>query len=203
MSLVITFANRIIKNTFFISCLFSFSFPLFAVEITPYVGKIYGADFINNNGDDLSVENDNNLGLGIAWQDGPNGQGQVLITSASHEFETNTDNVTGNMDVIYAYFNGIAQFKQQDYITTVSLGLGGAYYDVENGSSSIFPSLTAALGTKYKIDDSLSFVTEIRSYITLTDEESDIFCQDNECIAEFESALWIETSLSVGVSYSF
>lgn len=191
----------IIKKTFVASCCL---LPLstMAIEITPYIGQMYGNDFAGDNNTELTVESGNSFGLGIAWQDTPNGMGQILLTSTSHDFDTNLGNKS-EMDVIYAHFNGVAQFRQQNYVTTVSIGVGGAYYDVANGHDDVFPSLTAALGTKYKIDDNLSIVTELRGYATLTDEDSDIFCQGDNCLAEFDNALWFETSISVGISYSF
>ncbi len=178
------------------------SFSSLALEVTPYLGYVFASDIIDANGEELTVEKGNSFGLGIAWKDGPNGLGQVLVTSTSHEFDTNIG-TTGNMDVIYAHFNGVAQFKQHNYITTVSIGLGGAYYDVEDGSDDIFPSFTAALGTKYQINQQFAFVTELRSYVTLTDEDNELFCQAGNCLAEFEDSLWIETAISVGVTYSF
>lgn len=177
-------------------------FSSFAVEVTPYLGNVFASDFVDASSEELAVEKGNSVGLGIAWKDGPHGLGQVLIMSTSHEFDTNTG-TTGNMDVIYAHFNGIAQFKQSNYTTTVSIGLGGAYYDVENGKDDIFPSFTAALGTKYQLSQQFAFVTELRSYVTLTDEDNELFCQADNCLAEFEDSLWIETAISVGVTYSF
>ena len=186
-----------------IACLFIFfSFSTLAVEVTPYFGKIYAGEINDMNGEELTIDDAESIGLGIAWNDGPNGQGQILITAASHDFDTTSD-TKGKMDVVYAHFNGIAQFRQRNYVTTVSIGLGGAYYDVENGSDDLLPSLTAALGTKYKIDNNFSVVTELRGYATLTDDDSELFCQNGSCVAEFDGTLWIETSISVGVSYSF
>ncbi|MGJ8694277.1 MAG: hypothetical protein ACSHW0_17545 [Thalassotalea sp.] len=185
-----------------ISLLFLTAFSSSAIEVTPYIGQIYANDFISQNDEVLAVEASKNFALGISWKDGPNGQGQFLFTSANHDFETNSGGV-GEIDIIYAHFNGIAHFRQHNYITTVSIGLGGAYYDVKDGKDDLFPSFTAALGTRYQIDKNLAVVTELRSFVTLTDDESDILCPNSVCLAEFENALWIQTSISLGVSYQF
>lgn len=187
---------------YFIAAFLLFPFSSFSIEITPYFGQMFANDFIDENDDELSVDSSDSIGLGIAWKDGPNGLGQILITSTKHDFDNNFGSKS-EMDVIYAHFNGVAQFRHQNYVTLVSIGVGGAYYDVDGGHDDVFPSLTAALGTKYQIDENFAIVTELRGYATLTDEDSDLFCQGESCLGEFDNALWFETSISLGVSYSF
>lgn len=186
----------------FATAAFLSAFSASAVEITTYGGKISANDFATDTQEELSVDAGDSFALGIAWNDGPNGQGQFLFTSTNHEFETSAG-TSSEIDVIYAHFNGVAQFRQQNYVTTVSIGLGGAYYDVKDGNDDLLPSFTAALGTRYKINENFAVVTELRGFVTLTDDDSDLFCPDDVCIAQFESSLWIETSVSVGVAYSF
>ncbi|MFT4724192.1 MAG: hypothetical protein ACI9YP_000589, partial [Colwellia sp.] len=62
------------------------------IEITPFIGKMFSADLINSqNGTDLVVTDDKNYGLAIAWQDSPNGQGQILLNTVSHDFISSSD----------------------------------------------------------------------------------------------------------------
>lgn len=172
-------------------------------EFTPWVGQMYSSDLKSvNSGDELSVSSDAHLGFSIAWQDTPNGQGQVLINAVSHDFKSDVDNETYSMDIYYVHFNGIAQFRQQRYVTTVSLGLGGTYVDTTGGED-LYPSLTAAIGTRYEFSDNISLVTELRSYASLTDEDSKLFCNGDDCVAEYDSAIWVDTAISVGIAYKF
>lgn len=172
-------------------------------EITPMVGQMFSSDLEGiTSGDATSVSDDSHIGFAFAWQDSPNGQGQILINSVSHDFESELDQQTHSLDIFYAHFSGVAQFRQQNYVTTVSIGLGGAYFDAEGGED-VYPSLTAAVGTRYEISNNIAIVTELRTYASLTDEDSDLFCKGDSCSAAFEGAVWIDTAISVGVAYKF
>ncbi len=173
------------------------------LEITPYVGQTFAADLSGIDGESqISIDSATNIGLSFAWQDTPNGQGQVLINAVSHDFSNDLNDQDYSLDVIYAHFSGIAQFRQRHYVTTVSIGLGGSYFDADGGEE-LYPSLTAAMGTRYEFSQNLSLVTEIRGYASIIDENDDLFCKDDICSAQFDDTLWIETSVSVGVAYKF
>ncbi|WP_440876461.1 hypothetical protein [Thalassotalea sp. PLHSN55] len=174
-----------------------------AVEITPYVGQMFSSDLRDGTSDtDLAVDSATSIGLGIAWQDTPRGQGQVLINYVSHDFENLAGDQEHSLDIIYAHFNGIAQFKQQNYVTTFSIGLGGAYMDSDLADD-IYPSATIAIGTRYEFSNNMALVTELRTYATLVDEDEQLFCANDSCAAQFDEALWYDTSISIGIAYRF
>jgi len=186
-------------------CIFTYSLTASSAdwEITPFVGKIFSSDITNYDGESsLSLNDSANYGIAVAWQDSPNGQGQILINHASHDFDSALDTQNYSLDVVYAHFNGIAQFRQQGYVTTVSLGLGGAYFDTDFGEE-LYPSLTIAFGTRYEFSDNLAFVTEVRGYASVVEEDNDLFCDNDICVAQIDDALWIETTISVGLAYRF
>jgi hypothetical protein len=186
-------------------CLSTSSFSTWSTdwEVTPFLGKIFSSDITDYDGESsLSLNDSPNFGIALAWQDSPNGQGQILINYASHDFDSALDNKNYALDVLYAHFNGIAQFRQHGYVTTVSLGLGAAYFDTDLGEE-LYPSLTVAFGTRYEFSDNIAFVTELRGYASVVDKENDLFCRDDVCAAQIDDALWIETTISIGVSYSF
>jgi len=179
--------------------------PAFAteVEITPFIGKMNGSDLtIPDSSTSISVDSATHFGIGIAWQESPNGQGQILINYASHEFQTGDENPTRSVDIIYAHFNGIALFEQRNYLTTVSVGLGAARFSSDGGSE-ISPSFTAAIGTQYKISNESSIVTELRGYASLMKDGDTLFCQNEVCAAEYDDSPWISTSIAIGYSYKF
>ena len=163
-----------------------------------FSSDLTGAD----SGDDIPVTDDLHIGLAIAWQDTPNGQGQILINTVSHDYRSDLDNETYSLDIYYAHFSGVAQFRQQNYVTTVSLGAGGAYFDTDVGEE-LYPSLTAAIGTRYELSENVALVTELRAYATLTDDDDNVFCYQDTCGAAFDGAVWMDTAISVGVAYKF
>jgi hypothetical protein len=151
---------------------------------------------------DITVSDDNNLGLSFAWQDSPNGQGMILVNRNKHYFTSDVDNLEQSIETVYAHFNGVAQFRQQHYVTTVSLGLGAAYVK-SNRNSATYPSLTAAIGTRYEFSRTLAFVTEARMYGSLTKNNDTLFCNSSACQAQFSNSIWLETSLSAGLAFKF
>lgn len=150
----------------------------------------------------IAIDDGNNYGFGIAWNDSPNGMGQVLFNFVSHDYVSGLDQQKHSLDITYGHFNGVALFRQENYVTTVSLGLGGAMFDT-GFNDKVYPSATISIGTRYEFSDKLAFFTELRSYGSLVDEEDQLFCQGDSCHAEFEDSLWLEANISVGISYRF
>jgi len=172
-------------------------------EITPFFGQMFSSDLLQaDEQSTLSVDSGTNIGIAIAWQDSPNGQGQVMINSVSHDFTSELDTTNHSVDILYTHFNGVAQFRQQAYVTTVSLGLGGAYFD-SLGGKKLYPSASVAFGTRYEFSENLSFVTELRGYASLVDDEDNIFCQEDICSAKFDGSLWIDSTISIGIAVKF
>lgn len=172
-------------------------------EVTAMIGQTFSPDLTNGNETKtLPTTNEPNIALALSWQDSPKGQGQILINYISRDFTDDIDQSTHSFDTLYTHFNGVALFKENNYITTVSLGIGATYLssDFDNVT---YPSLTAAVGTRYEFSDNLAFTTELRAYATLTDEDDTVFCQHDSCLAHFDSAIWFDSQISIGLSYRF
>jgi len=194
--------SSLIKATVLTSCLLlPLSISANEFEITPFFGQMYGSDLIAiDNETTISVDSATNYGIAVAWQESPNGQGQILLNVLSHDFTSEFGD--DSLDIIYAHFNGVAQFRQQSYVTTVSLGLGGAYFDAIGGQE-LYPSATIAFGTRYEFSENLSLITELRGYASLVDEKDNIFCKSENCSAQFDDTLWVDTTISIGFAYKF
>ncbi len=172
-------------------------------EFSAHIGQTWAPDLQSyNTSETIAIDDGNNFGFGIAWQDSPSGMGQVLFNQVSHDFVSELDQTNQSLDILYGHFNGIAIFKQQNYATTVSLGLGGALFDADQGEQ-LYPSATIALGTRYDFSDNLTFFTELRGYASLVDEEDNLFCQQDNCHAQFEDSLWMETNITIGIAFRF
>jgi hypothetical protein len=173
------------------------------IEITPFIGKMFSADLINSqNGTDLVVTDDKNYGLAIAWQDSPNGQGQILLNTVSHDFISSSDLQEHSFDITYLHFSGVTQLKQQNYVTTISLGIGATYFETDS-KDEIYPSLTMAFGTRYELSKNVALVTELRGYASYIEEDNQLFCQESICHALIEDGLWLDGSISVGLAIKF
>jgi hypothetical protein len=173
------------------------------VEITPYVGHMLSSDLVNSqDGSDVVVDGANSYGLAIAWKDSPNGQGQILFNTVSHNFISSSDLQEHSFDVSHLHFSGVTQLKRQNYVTTVSLGLGGTYIKTDN-KDEIYPSLTIAFGTRYEFSNNFAIVTELRGYASYIEDDNQLFCQDTTCHALLDDSLWLEGSFSVGFAVKF
>lgn len=197
-------SNNIVAKIFSLVTLFASSSSIASqLEVTPYIGKMFGSDITNSiTDDDISVDSDTHFGISVAWQDTPNGQGQVLLNYASHDFKVDEESRTQSIDILYLHFNGIAQFRQRDYVTTFSIGLGGARFSGDGGSE-ISPSFSTSLGTRYELSPVSSIVTELRAYASLMKNGDTLFCNDDACAPQFNDTLWIQTSISIGYAYKF
>lgn len=172
-------------------------------EITPFIGYMASSDLQSGDGTEtLTVDAASHYGIAFAWQESPKGQGQILINKVSHKFEGVEDASKESLDITYAHFNGVAQFRQNSYVTTFSVGLGGAYFDTD-ATTKMVPSATVAIGTRYEFSNSLALVTEVRAYASLVDKDDEYFCKSDTCSAQFDSTVWMESALSVGIAYRF
>lgn len=173
------------------------------LEVTPMLGYTFSPKLTSDDTTvNMATTDEPNIALAFSWQDSVNGQGQILVNYISRDFTNNTDQSTHSFDTLYAHFNGVAFFKDRNYITTVGVGIGATYFN-SDFDNAIYPSITVAVGTRYEFSDSLSFITELRAYATLTKDDETIFCQNDNCVAHFDDALWLDSQISIGLAYSF
>jgi len=173
------------------------------LEITPMLGYTFSPELISgDNTEELATTNEANLALAFSWKDSTDGQGQVLLNYISRDFTDNIDQSNHSFDTLYAHFNGVAFFKEKNHITTVGMGVGMTYFN-SDFDSAIYPSVTFAVGTRYKLSDKLAFITELRAYATLTKDDESVFCQDGTCVAHIDDAVWFDGQISIGLAYNF
>lgn len=173
------------------------------LEITTMLGYTFSPELTSSdNSVDIPTTNEPNVALAFSWKDSTPGQGQILVNYISRDFTDITDQSKHSFDTLYTHFSGVAFFKEKNYITTVGMGFGMTYFN-SDFDSAIYPSMTVAVGTRYEFSDNLAFITELRSYATLTKDDSTVFCQNGTCIAHFDGAIWIDNQISIGLAYSF
>jgi hypothetical protein len=184
--------------------LYSINLQATEFEVTSMIGQNFSPDLssTSNTANAMPTDNAPHIALGFAWQDSPNGQGQILINYISRDFTDEIDQSSHSFDTLYAHFNGVALFKEKNYVTTVSLGIGATYFN-SDFDDVLYPSMTAAIGTRYEFSDRWALVTELRGYATLTDNDDTLFCEESSCIAYFDDSIWFDTQISIGVAYTF
>ena len=182
------------------------------VEITPYIDYVITDELeLSETGQTLDVDDVAAIGFAIAWPESQLGQGQISVSYGNYDYEaTNNqsgDLVEGDFDVIYAHFSGVAHYRQPNYTTTVSVGIGGTYFSADRGDNSIYPSITGAIGTRYDLSQALSIVTELRAYGTFADDNSKVFCESGpegaNCFGQFDGSFWVDAAVRFGLAYRF
>lgn len=173
------------------------------LEITSMLGYTFSPKLTSaDNTISIPTTDEPNVAFAFSWQDSTTGQGQILINYISRDFTDNIDQSRHSFDTLYAHFNGIAFFKERNYITTVGMGVGATYFNSDFDSAT-YPSVTVALGTRYEFSDNLTFITELRAYATFTKDDDTVFCQNETCLAHFDGTIWIDSQVSIGLAYSF
>jgi|GEM_PF-670381 len=195
----------------------SYTLPSYATEfeISSYVGYTFSPSLAGvDNNSSISVDDKVNFSLGLAWQESTakraknQGQGQLLINYISRDFNgadiagNQLSNVNQKFDTLYVHFNGVSLIQESGYSTTISLGFGASYFD-SDFDNVIYPSLSTAIGTRHELTSQLTFITEVRAYATLVKDDEPLFCQQENCAAYFDDALWFDTNISIGLAYSF
>lgn len=194
----------------FLSVLFAFSSLIFTqfssateFEIMPILGYTFSPKLDNETSTaTLATTDEQNYGLAFSWQDSPTGQGQVLVNYISRDFSDQINQSTSSFDTTYTHFNGVAFFNERGYTTTVGLGFGATYFN-SDFDEAIYPSLTTSIGSRYEFSDNLVFITELRAYATLVKDDDTLFCDNDNCSARFDGALWFDSQVSIALAYRF
>jgi hypothetical protein len=194
--------KTVLLSTFFFVQLCLINLHATELEITSMLGHNFSPDLTSSTTNTLPTSNETNIALAFAWQDAKAGQGQILLNFISRDFTDDSNQSTHSFDTLYAHFSGVGYFKERNYITTVGLGIGATYFN-SDFDDVISPSITAAIGTRYTLSDTLTLITELRGYATLTDDNDTLFCQDDNCIAHFDDAIWFDTQITIGIAYRF
>jgi hypothetical protein len=202
---LLQFLFRYRKVIIILGCTQIFSLNALAadLEITSMLGYTNSPKLTSDdNSIDIKTTNEPNVAFAFSWQDSTTSQGQILVNYISRDFTDNIDQSKHSFDTLYAHFNGVAFYKERNYTTTVGMGVGAAYFN-SDFDSAVYPSFTISIGTRYEYSVNLTFITELRAYATLTEEDDTVFCQNELCVAHFDNALWIDSQLSIGLAYRF
>lgn len=189
--------------TLFMTLFLSTNLHAVELEVTTLIGKTFSPDLLSDDySTKISSTDEPNVALAFAWQESPTGQGQILVNYISRDFTDTIDQSTHSFDTVYTHFSGVSLFKEDKYVTSVGLGIGTTYFN-SDFDSAFYPSLTFAVGTRYKYSDHLVFITEWRGYATLTDDDDTLFCKEGNCVAQFDDTVWFDSQISIGLAYTF
>lgn len=181
-----------------------------SMELIPFIGFRSGGDFDQTTQTrSITLEDKASYGFIFAWPYSDNRQGEFLISHYQTQFEESNSNlsvsINNKISVTYLQLGGNIPLSQGHVPFWLSGGLGVTYLSPENSSYSSESQFSMNLGlhTTFALTDQLAVRIGTRLYATFFDTDSQIFCDDQNCIAVVSSDLWLQGEITAGLSFSF
>jgi len=184
------------------------------VEITPLIGYRFGGNFdTTNDGSEkttntkIKLNEDISYGFLLAWDYDKNRQGELLVSHYSSHFSqaVDTTSSTNHLSITYAHIGGNVPILDGMVPLFVTGGLGLTHFSPEDTqlSDETRFSLNIGLATKIPLSERISFRFGGRVYATFFNSDSQIFCNEENCVISISSELWIQSEVNAGITFSF
>ncbi len=178
-------------------------------EVTPFVGWMTGGGFedpVTNAKRD--VEDDTTFGIFLNMMaDVPERQYELLYTQQSSAIE---GAVPIDLDVQYLQIGGTVGYPQsQHVIPYFGITVGAARLDPNHSGldAETKVAFSAGGGMRFPITEHFGIRFDLRAFITLLDDDSDLFCVSDPpsagCVIKARSDTFIQYTGSLGVSLRF
>jgi opacity protein-like surface antigen len=178
-------------------------------EITPFVGWMAGGSFEEpTTSNELDVEDDTNFGIFLNLiADVPERQYELLYTKQSSVVE---GAVPMDLDVQYLQIGGTVGYPQTRYaIPYFGVTVGGARFtpDLAGLDDETKVSFSVGGGVRFPITKHFGVRLDVRGFITLLEDDSEIFCVSDPptagCAIKPKSDTFVQYTGSLGVSIGF
>jgi hypothetical protein len=180
------------------------------LEITPLIGYRFGGDFdtskdaIHNR---VELKDETSYGLLTAWSFDRKRQGEFLISHYNTNFSESNDFSASNtgLGITYAHLGGNVPISEGPVPFYLTGGLGLTHLapsDNQLSNETRF-SLNVGLASKIDLSERLKLRLDSRIYGTFFNSDSAIFCDAEVCAIYISSNIWVQTEVSVGLTYRF
>jgi opacity protein-like surface antigen len=185
----------------------------FNFELTPYGGYRVGGEFEETDGD-LSIDLDDNSSFGFIFnaRHSPVTQWEIIYSRQ----ETSADTIgTGlsdpslDLSVEYLQGGGTYLWDGEHIRPYLAATLGGTHINVSTAGfdSDTFFSFSLGLGLQIQPNSRLGLRLEARSFGTLLDSDTDIFCQSspesNICAVRIDGTVLWQFEAFAGLVFRF
>ncbi|TWX68661.1 porin family protein [Colwellia demingiae] len=184
--------------------------PALEFEITPLIGYRFGGDFdttqdnINNR---IELSDETSYGLLTAWSFDRKRQGEFLISHYNTNFSESSDFSASNtgLGITYAHLGGNVPISEGPipFYLTGGLGLTHLAPNDKQLSNETRFSVNIGLASKIELSERFSLRLDSRVYGTFFNSDSAIFCDVETCAIYISSSIWVQTEVSVGLTYRF
>ena len=185
----------------------------FKFELTPYAGYRVGGEFEDTNGN-FSIDLDDNESFGFIFNARHSAVTQWEILYSRQE--TSADTIgTGlsdpslDLNVEYLHGGGTYLWDGGHIRPYLAATLGGTHVNVTTGGfdSDTFFSFSLGLGLQIQPNSRVGIRLEARSFGTLLDSDTDIFCQsspmNNVCAIRIDGTLLWQFEAFAGLVFRF
>ncbi|WP_025819426.1 outer membrane beta-barrel protein [Shewanella marina] len=109
-----------------------------------------------------------------------------------------------DVDVDYLHLGGSLMFPQGRFEPFVTVSIGATHLRPDNNlSSETYFSMGFGLGANYHLFDHLALTADIRGMGTFVNNDSDIFCDGNQCQWHIRSDIFWQAQANLGIKITF
>ncbi len=181
----------------------------FAMELIPLVGYTGGGQFEDSiSGETITVQESRSLGIIAAFDSSADKQTELLYSYQSSQLSDDEGFSTSPLFDIrfhYLHFGGSYFFNGRSKLSPfVAGGLGLTWIDprIENGNSTVRPSMSLAFGIDWKLTETLGLRGELRGFGTLIDSSTLIICSGG-CNVRIDGGLLTQYQINTGIVLRF
>jgi hypothetical protein len=179
-------------------------------EITPLIGYRFGGDFDTSKDEAhnrIELNEETSYGLLTAWSFDRNRQGEFLVSHYNTNFSSSDDFSASNTElgITYAHIGGNVPVTEGPVPLYVTGGLGLTHLAPKGDglSDETRFSVNVGLASKIQLSEHVSLRLDGRVYGTFFNSDSAIFCDAATCAIYISSDIWVQSEVSVGISYRF
>jgi hypothetical protein len=180
------------------------------VEITPLIGYRFGGDFntskeqVHNR---VELSEETSYGFITAWSFDSKRQGEFLISHYNSDFSQSDDFSASNtgLGITYAHLGGNVPIADGPIPIYFTGGFGLTHLAPKDNALSDETrfSINVGLASKIPLSENLSLRLDGRVYGTFFNSDSAIFCDVETCAIYISSDIWVQSEVSVGITYRF
>lgn len=179
------------------------------VAVSAYLGGRYSDDLKDTEtGQKAEIGNNFAQALALSWYYGRNTEGELFYSNSKQDFTMSGDdkNVSTDIYISYLHFGGRVNFvNSSPFSTSLGLGVGATFFvpDESKYDNDIALSGSITGGMRYELSDQLALKADLRVYGTVLQNDSSLFCSDNQCLVKLDGEVYVQTELMAGVEYKF
>jgi opacity protein-like surface antigen len=179
-------------------------------QITPFFGQMAGGGFESPaDGADRDVEADSNIGIFLNLiADVPERQYELLYTKQGTEID---GTVPVDLDIEYLQIGGLVSYPQDRHVIPYfGLTVGAARFSPDDAGLDEETKVAFSVGggVKFPITKHLGLRLDVRGFVTLLEDDSEIFCVVDPanaaaCSIRPKSDTFIQYTGSLGFTFGF